>query len=87
MWIAYVPQYQRNSPIKQGYQDVNGHFSIYRNGEVWQRLKAGGEGVKEDEMIGWHRQLNGCEFEQTPGGGEGQTPRKPGMLQFMGSHS
>ena len=26
----------------------------------------------EDEMIEWHHQLNGHEFEQTPGDGEGQ---------------
>ena len=25
-----------------------------------------------DEMVGWHHQLNGHEFEQTPGDGEGQ---------------
>ena len=23
-------------------------------------------------MVGWHRPFNGCEFEQTPGDGEGQ---------------
>ena len=26
----------------------------------------------EDEMVGWHHQLNGHEFEQAPGGGDGQ---------------
>ena len=26
----------------------------------------------EDEMVGWHHQLNGHEFKQTPGDGEGQ---------------
>ena len=26
----------------------------------------------EDEMVGWHHQLNEHEFEQTPGDGEGQ---------------
>ena len=26
----------------------------------------------EDEMIGWHHQLNGHEFEETPGDSEGQ---------------
>ena len=26
----------------------------------------------EDEMVGWHQQLNGYEFEQTPGDNEGQ---------------
>ena len=38
----------------------------------WERLRAGGEGVTEDEMAGWHHRLNGHEFEQTPGEGEGQ---------------
>ena len=26
----------------------------------------------EDEMVGWHHQLDGREFEQAPGVGEGQ---------------
>ena len=29
-------------------------------------------GSTEDEMLGWHRQLNGHEFKQTPGNSEGQ---------------
>ena len=28
--------------------------------------------MTEDEMVGWHHQLNEHEFEQTPGAGEGQ---------------
>ena len=36
----------------------------------WERLKAGGEGVTEDEMVGWHHRLNGHEFEQAPGDGD-----------------
>ena len=28
--------------------------------------------MTEDEMIGWHHHLNGHEFEQAPGDGEGQ---------------
>ena len=28
--------------------------------------------MTEDEMVGWHHQLNGHEFEQTPGVGDGQ---------------
>ena len=27
--------------------------------------------MTEDEMVGWHHQLKGHEFEQTPGYGEG----------------
>ena len=30
------------------------------------------KGMIEDEMVGWHHHLNGLEFEQTPGDGEGQ---------------
>ena len=26
----------------------------------------------EEEMVGWHHELNGQEFEQTPGDSEGQ---------------
>ena len=28
--------------------------------------------MTEDEVVGWHHRLNGREFEQTPGDGEGQ---------------
>ena len=30
------------------------------------------KGVTEDEMVGWHHQLNGHKFEQTLGDSEGQ---------------
>ena len=30
------------------------------------------KGTTEDEMVGWHHQLNGHEFEQTPRDSEGQ---------------
>ena len=30
------------------------------------------KGAAEDEMVGWHHQLHGHEFEQIPGDGEGQ---------------
>ena len=28
--------------------------------------------MAEDKMVGWHHQLNGLEFEQVPGVGDGQ---------------
>ena len=28
--------------------------------------------MTEDELVGWHHQVNGHEFKQTPGDGEGQ---------------
>ena len=30
------------------------------------------KGTTEDEMVGWHHQLNGHEFDQVLGDGEGQ---------------
>ena len=39
--------------------------------------------VTEDEMAGWHHQLSGHEFEQTPGDSEEQG--KPSVLQSMKS--
>ena len=35
-------------------------------------LGAGGERTTEDEMVGWHHQLDGPEFGQAPGVGDGQ---------------
>ena len=37
--------------------------------------------MTEDKMVGWHHQLSGHEFEQTPRDAERQ---KPGMLQSLG---
>ena len=28
--------------------------------------------MTQDKVVGWHHQLNGCEFEQTPGDSGGQ---------------
>ena len=38
-------------------------------GKDWRQEE---KGMTEDEMVGWQHQLNGHEFEQTPGDSEGQ---------------
>ena len=38
-------------------------------GKDWRQEE---KGMTEDEMVGWHHQLNGHEFDQAPGDGEGQ---------------
>ena len=38
-------------------------------GKDWRQEE---KGAAEDEMIKWHHQLDGHEFEQAPGDGEGQ---------------
>ena len=37
-------------------------------GKDWRREE---KGTTEDEMVGWHHRLNGPEFEQAPGVGDG----------------
>ena len=37
-------------------------------GKYWKQEE---KGMTEDDIVGWHHQLNGHEFEQTPGDGEG----------------
>ena len=44
--------------------------------------------MTEDEMVGWHHQLNGHEFEQALGIGDGQGSLSiRSRLQSMGSQS
>ena len=38
----------------------------------WERLKQEEKEMTEYEMVGWHHRLNGHEFEQAPGVGDGQ---------------
>ena len=38
-------------------------------GKDWRRDE---KGMTEDEMVRWHHRLDGHEFEQTPGVGDGQ---------------
>ena len=38
-------------------------------GKEWRKEK---KGMTEDEIVGWHHQLNGHEFEQAPADGGGQ---------------
>ena len=38
-------------------------------GKDWRQEE---KGTTEDEIVGWHHRLNGHEFEQAPGDGEGQ---------------
>ena len=38
-------------------------------GKDWRQEE---KGMTEDEMVGWHQWLNGHEFEQAPGVGDGQ---------------
>ena len=47
-------------------------------GKDWRQGK---KGITEDEMVGWHHQLDGHEFEQGPGVADGK-----GSLTYCSSH-
>ena len=40
--------------------------------DAWKDWRQEEKEATEDDMVGWHHWLNGHEFEQTPGDGEGQ---------------
>ena len=44
-----------------------------KDSDAWKDWRQDEKGTEreEDEMIGWHHRLDGHEFEQTPGDGEG----------------
>ena len=46
--------------------------TYWRRPWCWERLMARGEGATEDKRVGWHHRLNGHEFEQVLGLGDGQ---------------
>ena len=54
-------------------QDTVIGVTVYCSGNIYYLLVRQEEkGVTQDEMVGWHPQLNGHEFEQIPEDSEGQ---------------
>ena len=52
---------------------IESHKTLQHNKAVTlegESLKAKGDGVAEDEMVGWHHRLSGRECEQPPGDSE-----------------
>ena len=45
---------------------------IRKDPEAGKEWKQEEKGMTEDEMVGWHHRLDGCEFEQAPGVDDGQ---------------
>ena len=50
--------------------DVKGHL-IRKDPHAEKDWRQEEKGMTEDKMVGWHHWLNGHEFEQAPGDGEG----------------
>ena len=45
---------------------------IRKDPDAWKDWRQEEKGMTEDEMVGWHHQLNAHEFEQALGDGDGQ---------------
>ena len=45
---------------------------LRKDPDIGRELRQEEKGMTQDEMAGWHHQLNGHEFEQAPGVGDGQ---------------
>ena len=45
---------------------------IWKDPDAGKELRQEEKGTTEDETVGWHHRLNGHEFEQAPGVGDGQ---------------
>ena len=48
------------------------NWLIWKDSDVEKDWRREDKGTTEDEMVGWHHWLNGHEFEQAPGVGDGQ---------------
>ena len=49
-----------------------GRWLIGKDPDAGKDWKQEEKGITEDEMVGWHHWLDGCEFEQAPGFVDGQ---------------
>ena len=45
---------------------------IWKDPDTWKNWRQEEKGTAEDEIVGWHRRLNGHGFGWTPGVGDGQ---------------
>ena len=69
-----IPEYSLEGLMLKVNFQYFGHLmwelTHWKRAWCWERSKAGGKG--EDEMFGRHHRLNGHEFEQAVGAGDGQ---------------
>ena len=48
------------------------NWLIWKDPDAGKKWRQKEKGMTEDEMVGWHHRLDGYEFEQAPGVGDGQ---------------
>ena len=75
--LVKVTAYKKNnifwSIFSLGYKFLEGSICcFFFLKSLYPKLRQEDKGATEDEMVGWHHQFNGHEFEQAPGVGDGQ---------------
>ena len=61
---------EAEAPIRQPPEVKN--WLIGKDSDAGKDWRQKDKGTTEDEVVGWHHQLNRHEFDQTPGVGDGQ---------------
>ena len=61
---------EAETPILWSPEAMN--WLIWKDSDAGKDWRQEEKGTTEDEMVGWHYRLDGYEFEQTPGVGDGQ---------------
>ena len=59
-------------PKLQYFGHLMGRTDFGKNPDAGKDRRQEEKGTTEDEMVGWHHQLDGLEFEQARGVGDGQ---------------
>ena len=70
--ILWPPDVKRQLIGKDPHAGTEWRQTHWKRLSCWERLRARGEGATEDETVGWHHRLDGHEFVQAPGIGDGQ---------------
>ena len=68
-WIIFRRTDAEAPVLKPPYAKKLTHWKRPSAGKDWKQEE---KGITEDEMVGWHHQFDGHEFEQAPGIGNGQ---------------
>ena len=61
----YPPKYKTGGTVGLG-------LKVFVSSDSGKDCRQEEKGITEDEVVGWHHRLDGHEFEQAPGAGEGQ---------------
>ena len=72
LWVPWTARRSNQSILKEINPEYLKSWLTGKDPEAGKDWKQEEKGMTEGEMVGWHHQVNGHEFEQAPGDSEGQ---------------